>query len=105
MPIAIFLKRAGICLFYTAFTVAVPLHVGCFKKDALAFGNLEADISVSSGEVLSVLTSAVTLTLFIALMPGRLGQFLSFGLHKLVEGFLHAASYKFFEFTLDYHLV
>lgn len=43
--------------------------------------------------------------LFIALVPGRLGQLLCFGFQQLVERFFYAASYKFFEFLLDYCLV
>ena len=33
------------------------------------------------------------------------GQLLRLGLQQLVEGFLHAASYKFLELPLDYGLV
>ena len=48
------------------------------------------------------MAAAVALALFIAFIPGRLGQLLSLGLQQLVEGFLYAASYQFFDLPLDY---
>ena len=45
--------------------------------------------------------AAAALALFIALVPGRLGQFLRFGLQQLVEGFLYASAHKFLELPLD----
>lgn len=45
--------------------------------------------------------AAVALTLLIALITGRLRQFLGFALQQLVEGSLYAASYQFLELPLD----
>ena len=51
------------------------------------------------------MAAAVALALLIALIPGCLGQFLSLGLQKFVEGFFYAASYQFLELPLDNFLV
>ena len=47
----------------------------------------------------------VALALFVALISGRLGQFLRLGLQQLVERFLYAASYQLLKLPLDYFLV
>ena len=91
--------------FYTALPAAIPLNDGGFKRDSLEFGNLESNISGSGGEVAVVVAAAVALALFIALVPGSLGQLLCLGLQQLVEGFLYAASYQLFDLTLDYFFV
>jgi len=49
--------------------------------------------------------TAVALALFIALIPGCLGQFLRLDLQQFVEGFLYAASYQLLELALDYFLI
>ena len=51
------------------------------------------------------MAAAVALALLIALVPGRLGQFLSLSLQKLVERFLYASAHKFLELPLNYFLV
>ena len=51
------------------------------------------------------MAAAVALALFIALVPGSLGQLLRLGLQQLVEGLFYAASYQLFDLTLDYFLV
>ena len=51
------------------------------------------------------MAAAIALPLLIALVPGRLGQFLSLDLQQFVEGFLYAASYQLFDLTLDYFFV
>ena len=51
------------------------------------------------------MAAAITLPLLIALVPGRLSQFLRLGLQQFVKSFLNAATYKFLEFALDYGLV
>ena len=51
------------------------------------------------------MAAAVALTLLVALVPGRLGQFFRLGLQQLVEGFLYAASYQLFELPLDNFLI
>ena len=43
--------------------------------------------------------------MLVALVPGRLDQFLYFGLQKFVEDLLYAAVHKFLELTLDYILI
>src|SRR5699024_1482476 len=58
-----------------------------------------------SSDLAVVVAAAVALALLIALVPGRLGQLLRLGLQQFVEGFLYAASYQFFDLTLDYFLV
>ena len=47
------------------------------------------------------MAATVALALLIALVPGRLSQFLRLGLQKLVEGFLYASAHKFLELPLD----
>ena len=66
---------------------------------------LEGDIPGSGGGVAVVVTAAVALALFIAHVPGCLGQFLRFGLQQLIERFLYAATYKFLELPFDYFFV
>ena len=51
------------------------------------------------------MAAAITLPLIIALVPGRLGQFLRLGLQQFVECFLYTAPNQFFDLTLDYFLV
>ena len=51
------------------------------------------------------MAAAVALALFIALVPGCLGQLFCFGLQQFVEGFLYASAHKFLELPLDYFLV
>src|SRR5699024_7368873 len=66
---------------------------------------LQGNVPGCSGEISVVVAAAIALTLLIALVPGRLGQLLRLGLQQFVEGFLYAASYQFFDLTLDYFLV
>ena len=65
---------------------------GGLKRDPLEFRNLEGDVPGSGSEITAVMAAAVALALLIALVPGRLGQFLRLGLQQLIEGFLCAAS-------------
>ena len=51
------------------------------------------------------MAAAVPLALFVALVPGCLGQFLRLGLQQFVEGFLHAAAHQFLKLPLDNFLV
>ena len=51
------------------------------------------------------MAAAVALALLVALVPGRLGQFLRLGLQKFIEGFFYAASHKFLELALDNFLI
>ena len=62
---------------------------------------LQGDVPGSGGEVAAVVAAPVPLPLLISLVPGRLGQFLSLGLQKLVERFLYAPAHKFLELPLD----
>ena len=48
------------------------------------------------------MAAAIALALLIALVPGRLGQFLCLGLQQFVEGFLYTASYQLLQLALDY---
>ena len=91
--------------FHAAFTAAIPLNDSGFKRNALEFGNLEGNISGSSGEVAVIVAATVTLALLVALIPSRLSQFLCLGFQQLIEGFLHAASYQLLELPLDNFLV
>jgi len=93
------------CFFYAAFPAAIPLNDGGLKGDPFELGHLEGNIPGSGGEVAAVVAAAIALPLLIALVPGRLGQFLCLGLQKFVESFLYAATHKFLEFALDYGLV
>ena len=51
------------------------------------------------------MAAAIALTLLIALVSGRLSQFLRLGLQQLVESLLYAATHKILELSLDYFLV
>ena len=62
-------------------------------------------IAGSGGKVPVIVAAAVALTGLAALVSGRLGQLLGFGLQQLVEGLLHAAADQFFYLALDYFLV
>ena len=62
---------------------------------------MERDVSGGGGKVPVIVTAAVALAGLIALVPGRLGQLLRFGLQQLVEGFLYASAHKFLELPLD----
>ena len=86
--------------FHTALPVAIPLNNGSLKGDSLELGHLEGDISRGGCEVAVVVTAAIALALLVALIPGRLGQFLSLGLQQLVQCFLYASAYKFLELPL-----
>jgi len=88
-------------LFHATLPAAIPLNDGSLKGDPLELGHLECDIPRSGGKVAVVVAAAVALALLIALVPGRLGQLLRFGLQQLVEGFLYASAHKFLELPLD----
>ena len=92
-------------LFHAAFPTAIPLNDSGLKGNPLKLGHLEGDIPRSGGEIAVVVTAAVALALLIALVPGRLGQFLRLGLQQFVEGFLYATSYQLLELALDYFLI
>ena len=62
-------------------------------------------IAGSGGKVPVIVAAAIALTRFTALVSGRLGEFLGFGLQQLVEGLLHAAADQLFNLALDYFLV
>ena len=84
-------------LFHTALPTAVPFNDGSLKRDTLELGHLERDISRSGGEIAVIVATAVALALFIALVPGRLGQLLRLGLQQLVEGLFYATSHQFLD--------
>ena len=88
-------------LFHTALPTAVPFNDGSLKRDTLELGHLERDISRSGGEIAVIVATAVALALFIALVPGRLGQLLRLGLQQLVEGLFYATSHQFLDLALD----
>ena len=48
---------------------------------------------------------AVSLALFVPLLPGSLGQLLCLGLQQFIERFFYATAHRFLEFTLDYGLI
>ena len=52
-----------------------------------------------------VVAAAVALPLLIALVPGRLGQFLRLGLQQLVKGFFYATLYQLLELSFDNLLI
>ena len=91
--------------FHAALPPAVPLNNSGLKGNPLEFWHLEGDVPRGGGEIAAVVAAAVALALFVALIPGRLGQLLRLGLQQLVEGFLYAASYQLLELALDYFLV
>ena len=66
---------------------------------------MERDISRGSGKVPVVVTAAVALASFVALVAGSLGQLLRFLLQQFIQRFFYAATDQFFELTLDYFLV
>ena len=57
-----------------AFTAAIPLNDGGFKRDPLKLGHLECDVSGSGCEITGVVAAAVALALLITLIPSSLGQ-------------------------------
>ena len=91
--------------FHTALPPAIPLNDSGLKGDPFELGYLEGNVPGSGGKVAAVVAAAITLPLIIALVPGRLGQFLRFGLQQFVEGFLYTAPNQFFDLPLDYFLV
>ena len=88
-------------LFRTALPAALPLNDSRIRGDPFELEYLEGDIPGSGGEVSAIVAAAIALALLIALVPGRLGQFLSLSLQQLVEGFLYASAHKFLELPLD----
>ena len=92
-------------LFHATFPTAIPLNDSGLKGNPLKLGRLEGDIPRSGGEIAVVVPAAVALALLIALVPGRLGQFLRLGLQQFVEGFFYAASYQLLELALDCFLI
>ena len=54
----------------------LALNDGSFKGNALELGHLEGDVPGGGGKVTAVMAAAVALALFIAFIPGRLGQLL-----------------------------
>ena len=81
-------------LFYIALPSAIPLDNGCFKGNALQARDMECDISRSASKVPIIVTTAVALTGFAALVPRRLSQFFRFFLQQLVERFLYTPSFS-----------
>src|SRR5699024_11637177 len=53
----------------------------------------------------AVVAAPVALALFVALVPGCLGQFLRLRLQQFVECFLYTAPNQIFDLPLDYFLV
>ena len=51
------------------------------------------------------MAAAAALALLVALVPGRLGQFLCLGLQQLVERFFYTSTHKFLELALDNILI
>ena len=92
-------------LFHAAFLATIPLYDSGLKEDPFELGYLEGNLSGSGGKVAAVVAAAITLALFITLVPGRLGQLLCLGLQQFVESFLYTAPNQFFDLTLDYFLV
>lgn len=66
---------------------------------------MERDIFGGSGKVAVVMTAAVALASFVALVASCLSQLLSLGFQQLVESFLYASAYQFFDLTLDNFLI
>ena len=91
--------------FYTALPTAVPLNDGGLKGDLFELGYLEDNVPRTDGKIAAVVVAAITLTLLIALVPGRLSQFLRLGLQQFVECLLYTAPNQFFDLTLDYFIV
>ena len=60
---------------------------------------MERDISRGSGKVPVVVTAAVALASFVALVAGSLGQLLRFLLQQFIQRFFYAATDQFFELT------
>ena len=91
-------------LFHAALSAAIPLNNSGLKRDTLEFRYLEGYIPRSGGEIAVVVAAAVALALLVALVPGRLGQFLRLGLQKFIEGFFYAASHQFPEVSVKLSL-
>ena len=66
---------------------------------------MERDIAGGRGEIAVIVTAAVALTSFIALVAGRLCQGLCLLFQQLVQRLFHAAADQFLDFPLDYFLV
>lgn len=58
----------------SAFSAAIPLNDGGFKRDSILAGHIQRDVPGGGGEVSDVMTAAVTLTLLVTLVFGSLGQ-------------------------------
>ena len=68
-------------------------------------GHVERHISGSGGKISVIVTAAVTLPGFAALVAGSLSQFLSLRLQKPIHCFLHASPNQFLDLPLDNFLV
>ena len=75
------------------------------SKEPLEFWHPQDNIPGSGGKVSAIVAVAVALAVFIALVPGCLGQFFSFGLQQFIERLLHAISYQLLQLPLYYFLV
>ena len=92
-------------LFHTALPTAISLDDGRFEGNALEPGHFQGNIRRSGSKIEAIVTAAIALVLFIALIPGSLSQFVRLCIQQLIEGFLYAASNQFFDFPLDNFLV
>ncbi len=88
---------------HAALPTTVSLNDGDLKGYAFKTRDVQGNIPGGHGEFARVVTTAVCLTLFTAFVPRRRGQLLR--LQQTVEGFLHTATYQFFDLPLDYFLV
>ena len=66
---------------------------------------MERNLPGGRGEIPVVMTAAVALTGFAALVASRLGQLLGLLLQQLVQRFFHTAAYQFLDLTLDHFLI
>ena len=90
---------------YTTFTTTVTLNNSGFKRHTLEPRYVKRDVARSRSEVAVIVTAAVPLAGFAALVAGCLSQLFCLGLKQFVQGFFHAAANQFFDLPLDYFLI
>ena len=88
-----------------AFTAAVALNDGGFKRDTFQLRDIQRYLSGCGCQLAAVVSRTVPLPRFGALIFCRTRQFLCFLVQQRIQRFLHAVSHHFFQFALDSFLV
>jgi hypothetical protein len=80
------------CFFDTAFSAAISFNDRRFEAHAFQTRYMGRHVAGGRGEISVIMTAAITLTRFVALISGRLCQLLGLLLQQLVESFFYASS-------------